>query len=335
MDSEAYFKQHSIAEAERRKIDVGKLPQHLSMTPETITSNVLEISSQNLDKNDRKHILIRSLVSHLHAFVKETSLTTEEWTMGLEFLTEVGKMSADVRPEFILLSDILGVSALMNSINDGKPPGATQSTVEGPFYTQNTQEVENGGSISSEGKGDYMYLEGRILDIQGNPIAGAIIDTWESDSTGTYDVASSDPTKPECRGRITSKPDGSYSFRATVPVPYSIPDDGPVHRLLVATGRHPVRPAHLHFCIQSPNYETLVTALFFKGDAFNTSDAVHGVKSSLVVEPQLINDISVTKARGFRDEKPHMYLKQDFILANPQEAQDYRKTLHAKLGGVN
>ncbi|KAF8634236.1 hypothetical protein AX15_000998 [Amanita polypyramis BW_CC] len=240
---------------------------------------------------------------------------------AIKFLTETGQRSTDLRQEFILLSDTLGVSSLVDIINNAKPAGATEATVLGPFYTEDTQDVKQGDSIASEGKGDYLFIEGRVLDLQGNPISGAIIDTWETDGSGLYDNQYETRNEPECRGRMKSAEDGSYAFRAVIPVSYPIPEDGPVGRMLSKLKRHPYRPAHLHIRIEAPGYETLVTSLFLKGDSYITSDVVFGVRTSLIVGLETITDTQVTQLRGFKDARPHAYLKQDFILATPDESK--------------
>ncbi|TFK41773.1 Intradiol ring-cleavage dioxygenase [Crucibulum laeve] len=214
---------------------------------------------------------------------------------------------------------------LVDSINNAKPPGVTESTVLGPFFTADAHEFQNGESIASEGKGDYLYVEGRILNTAGEPIANAIIDTWETDGHGLYDTQYTNRLEPDCRGRLHSAADGTYSFRAVVPVPYPIPDDGPVGVLVRSLGRHMYRPAHLHMMIEAPGYEKLTTALYFNGDPYLTTDAVFGVKQSLIVDTQLITDTEVTKARGFPEAKAHALLQRDFILATPAEAEGARK----------
>lgn len=243
----------------------------------------------------------------------------------INFLTETGKISTGARQEFILLSDVLGSSTLIDSIGAVKPPGATEPTILGPFFTEDTKEREIGESIASEGKGDYMFVEGVVKDLQGNPVPNASIDTWETDGFGLYDTQYESKTEPECRGRLHSAEDGSYSFRAVVPVPYPVPDDGPVGRMFAVLGRHVYRPAHLHFRVRVQGYEELITALYFKDDVYVTSDAVFGVKSSLIVDPVMINDPAITLARGFEEPRPHAYLKQDLILATVEEAVAYRQ----------
>lgn len=286
----------------------------MNMTSDSITANVHEMNA-NCD-NERTKFIFQSLVNHLHDFVRETSLTTEEWMIAINFLTETGKISSDIRQEFILLSDTLGVSTLVDSMNNAKPPGATESTVLGPFFTEDAHDVEKGDSIASEGKGDYMYVEGRVTDIQGRAIPNAVIDTWETDGHGLYDTQYDERVGPDCRGRLRTAEDGSYAFRAVVPVSYPIPNDGPVGRMMSKLGRHVFRPAHLHVQIHALGYESLTTALFFKGDPYLTSDAVFGVKASLIIEPEIMEDLVLSKSRGFKEAKPHAYLKHDFVLAS-------------------
>ncbi|KAK0203165.1 intradiol ring-cleavage dioxygenase [Desarmillaria ectypa] len=275
--------------------------------------------------DERLKFIFKNLIDHLHDFVRETSITTNEWMIAIEFLTATGKMCSDVRQEFILLSDVVGLSTLVDTLNNVKPPNATETTVLGPFHTEDAKDLENGGTIASEGKGDYMFVTGKVVDTKGNPIAGAVLDAWETDETGLYDTQYSDRDGPDCRGKVTSAEDGSYSFRAIIPIPYAIPSDGPVGKLIEQLGRHVFRPAHLHFKIEAPGYERLVTALYFKGDPYITSDAVFGVRTSLVVETETVTDTSLTLARGFQRAEPHAELKQDFILATPEECAEARK----------
>jgi protocatechuate 3,4-dioxygenase beta subunit len=316
---------NAAEKAKAHGVDLSKLPQNMDMTASSITENV---HAMNANANDeRTKFIFQSLVDHLHDFVRETALTTEEWMTTINFLTETGKKCTDIRQEFILLSDTLGVSTLVDSMNNAKPHGATESTVLGPFFTEDAHDVQLGDSIASEGKGDYMYLEGRVTDIQGKPVQNAIINTWETDGHGLYDTQYDERMEPDCRGRLRTAEDGSYSFRAVVPVSYAIPSDGPVGKMLSVLGRHVLRPAHLHIQIQAPGYESLTTALYFKGDPYLTSDAVFGVKSSLIVKPEIVDDLSLSKSRGFKEAKPHAYLKQDFVLATPEQGAEARRLL--------
>jgi len=308
-------------------IDTSKLPSVIDVTAASITDCVHQINSSCPD--ERTKFIFKSLVQHAHDFVRETSITTEEWMTAINFLTEVGKKCSDLRQEFILLSDTLGVSTLVDSINNAKPPGATEATVLGPFFTDDAHDVESGGSIASEGKGDYMYVYGKVADTKGNPIPGAVIETWEVNADGLYDNQYDNREGPDCRGRVHAKADGTYSFRAVVPVSYPIPEDGPVGKLIQTLDRHIYRPAHLHTMIKAEGFETLTTALYLKGDKFLGSDAVFGVKSSLVVDLENVDDVEVTKARGFAQAKPHRALHQDFILATPKEGDEAREKLRS------
>ncbi|KNZ73269.1 Hydroxyquinol 1,2-dioxygenase [Termitomyces sp. J132] len=297
----------------------------MDMSADSITSNVHAINSNCTD--ERMKFIFRGLINHLHTFIRETSITNEEWMSAIQFLTHTGQMCSDIRQEFILLSDVLGVSTLIDAINNAKPPTATESTVLGPFFTEDAEHIANGETIASEGKGDYMFVEGRVLDTRGNPIAGAVIDTWEADANGLYDVQYTNRDKPDCRGRLISAEDGSYSFRAVMPSPYPVPSDGPIGGLLKRLGRHVYRPAHLHMVLEAPGFEKLTTALYFEGDPYLTSDAVFGVRTSLIMKPEIVTDEDKTIARGFVQRKPHVYLKKDFVLATPEEGAEARKAI--------
>ncbi|KAF5324248.1 hypothetical protein D9619_011402 [Psilocybe cf. subviscida] len=314
------------AAAEKAKhhgIDLSKLPQNLNMNADSITANVHAMNANC--KDERTKFIFHSLINHLHDFVRETSLTNEEWMTAIQFLTETGQKCTDIRQEFILLSDTLGVSTLVDSINNAKPPGATEGTVLGPFFTEDAPDLDKGASIASEGKGDYMFVEGIVQDVQGKPIPNAIIDTWETDGHGQYDTQYDNREFPDCRGRLRTAEDGSYAFRAVVPVSYPIPGDGTVGRMMSVLGRHIYRPAHLHIQIAAPGYATLITSLFFKGDPYLTSDGVFGVKSSLIEEPVTVTDLALSKQRGFKEAKPHAYLKRDFVLATNEQGVEARE----------
>lgn len=227
--------------------------------------------------------IMTSLVSHMHAFVKDVSLTEKEWEHAIDFLTRTGQMCSATRQEFILLSDSLGVSMLVDAINHRKPPGATESTVFGPFHVDGAPEREMGAVISLDGKGEICLFQGRVMDLDGAPIENALIDVWSDNADGFYDVQQPDIQPPfNNRGIFRTGPDGRYSFRGIRPVSYPIPDDGPVGDMLAALGRHPWRPAHMHFLVSAPGFERLITHTFVAGDDYLTSDAVFGVKPSLI-----------------------------------------------------
>ncbi|THU91963.1 intradiol ring-cleavage dioxygenase [Dendrothele bispora CBS 962.96] len=317
-------------QAAEHGIDLSKLPKLMDLSAASITENVHAINSNCPD--ERTKFIFKHLIQHIHDFVRETSLTTEEWMTAIHFLTQTGKTCSDIRQEFILLSDTLGVSALVDSLNNAKPPGATEGSVLGPFFTEDAYDFQNGESIASEGKGEYMYVHGRVLDTKGKPVPHAVIDTWETDGFGMYDTQYSEREKPECRGRLKSDGDGNYAFRAVVPVSYPIPSDGPVGKMVTKLGRHVFRPAHLHMQIEAPGYEKLTTALYPRGDPYISSDAVFGVKSSLIVDLKPVNDPELATKRGFGDpNKIHMELEHDFILATPEEGKVARKKTHEEM----
>ena len=223
-----------------------------------------------------------SLIRHLHAFVRETELTEEEWLAGINFLTATGHKCDDRRQEFILLSDTLGVSMLVDAINHRKPNGASETTVLGPFYLPDARDLPMGSNIAEGIAGTPTFFSGRVLDAGGAPIAGAVLDVWQVDGDGLYDVQR--PGASYARGRFTTGADGRYAFRTVKPVSYSIPTDGPVGVMLRAMGRHPFRPAHVHLIVSAPGYGAVTTHLFVKGDPYLDTDAVFAVKESLIVD---------------------------------------------------
>jgi hydroxyquinol 1,2-dioxygenase len=278
-----------------------------------ITQAVLEQVSRA--ESPRTKRISEALVRHLHAFVKEVEPTQDEWSAGIDFLTRTGAMCSATRQEFILLSDTLGVSMLIDAINHRLPGNATQTTVLGPFYVQAAPEHALGDDISDGMPGAPLLVEGSVSRIDGTPIADAIVDTWHTDGDGFYDVQkTSDLGNFTCRARFRTDSKGKFWYRTVVPVFYSIPNDGPVGSMLKKQGRHPYRPAHVHFMISSPGCETLVTHVFIGNDKYLDSDAVFGVKDSLIkaLEPQ---DAGTT-GRGNDIDIPMDALRYDFVLAN-------------------
>ena len=225
--------------------------------------------------------LMRGVVTHLHAFLRDVRLTEEEWGAAVAFLTEVGHMSDERRQEFILLSDTLGASMQTVAINNEAYGDATEATVFGPFFADDSPEAGSGGDIALGAAGEPCWVEGTVRDTDDRPVAGARIEVWEADDDGFYDVQYGDD-RTAARGHLFSGEDGSYRFWAITPTPYPIPHDGPVGKMLDATGRSPMRAAHLHFMVRAPGYRTLVTHIFVRGDELLASDAVFGVKDSLV-----------------------------------------------------
>jgi len=235
--------------------------------------------------NARLQEILTACVRHLHALVREVKLTEPEWFQAIQFLTATGQKCDDKRQEFILLSDTLGVSMMVDAINHQKPGGETESTVMGPFYVAGAPDLPMGADIARKADaGVPTLVSGRVVDGEGRPIGDAVMDVWQTAPNGLYDVQ--DPSQPafNLRGRFRTGIDGSYSFHTLKPVSYPVPTDGPVGRMLLALGRHPYRPAHLHFMVSAPGFETLTTHLFVTGDPYLDSDAVFGVKESLVID---------------------------------------------------
>jgi hydroxyquinol 1,2-dioxygenase len=228
--------------------------------------------------------IMNSLVSHLHDFVRDVEPSFAEWEAAIGFLTRTGQMCDDKRQEFILLSDTLGASMLVDAINHRMPEGATETTVLGPFYVQGPPEFENGADISGGLKGEMLFVEARVAAADGTPLVGATVDVWQSDDDGFYDVQRPELNDAALRGRFKTDGAAKAWFRTILPAAYPIPYDGPVGDMLRATNRHPWRPAHVHFMIAAPGYETLVTHVFVAGDQYLDSDAVFGVKNSLISE---------------------------------------------------
>ena len=226
--------------------------------------------------------IMGSLVRHLHAFIQETRLTDSEWMQGIEFLTAVGQKCDDKRQEFILLSDVLGASMQVVAVQGDRAPVCTESTVFGPFHVEGAPRIAHGGDIANGATGTPCVVRGAVRSASGQAIAGATVDVWQSDDEGLYDVQRPGLPSAQGRGVLTSDEAGAFWFRSVVPVPYPIPTDGPVGTLLNATRRSPWRPAHLHFRIQAPGYETLITHVFRSGDPNLDTDPVFGVRPSLV-----------------------------------------------------
>jgi hydroxyquinol 1,2-dioxygenase len=225
--------------------------------------------------------LMQALTRHLHAFLQEVRLTEEEWQRAIEFLTAAGHITDDRRQEFILLSDVLGASMQVIAINNEAYRNATEATVFGPFFVEGSSEIQLGGNIAAGAPGEPCWVEGTVTDASGKPVPVALIEVWEADQEGLYDVQYGDG-RVAARGHLYSDAEGRYRFWAVTPTPYPIPHDGPVGRLLAATGRSPMRASHLHFMVKADGFRTLVTHIFVLGDEFLDRDSVFGVKDSLV-----------------------------------------------------
>jgi hydroxyquinol 1,2-dioxygenase len=228
--------------------------------------------------------VMSALVRHLHAFVREVELSEAEWMAAIRFLTAVGQACTDQRQEFILLSDTLGVSILVDAINHRVPTGAVESTVLGPYYQEGAPDVPLGADIANGVKGEPTFYSGRMLTLDGRPIAGGLLDVWSGDGEGTYDMQIPGQTGMLCRGKFRTDREGRYRFRSIRPTYYPVPTDGPVGRMLAKMGRHPYRPGHIHLIVSAPGYQSVATHLFVKDAPYLDSDAVFAVKDSLVVE---------------------------------------------------
>ena len=277
----------------------------------------------SIDADDeRLQEVVTALVRHLHAFVREVELTQDEWMAGIRFLTETGQLCDDRRQEFILLSDVLGVSMLVDAINHRAGSSATtESTVMGPFHTDLAPEVEHGAMIAlgpEADRGTPCVVRGRVLSDDGTALAGVEVDVWQSDDIGHYDVQpEAEMPDVNLRGVLRTDEDGAFWFRTIRPSWYPIPHDGTVGRLLAASGRHPNRPAHIHFWLRAEGHQDLVTHLFDAQDEWLDSDAVFGVKQSLVVDFVEVDDPDRAAALGVAN--PFVEVEYEFVLT-PEEA---------------
>lgn len=228
--------------------------------------------------------IMRSLVSHAHAFATDVQLTEDEWLTAVEFLTRVGQISDEKRQETVLLSDVLGLSMLVVGISHPSAAPVTESTVFGPFFSDNSPAFRNGDDISGGATGELCYYSGTVTDTAGQPVAGALMEVWHADEDGNYDAQYPSLDTPQGRGHLYTDSHGRFSFRSVLPEPYPIPGDGPVGDLLRAACRSPMRPAHVHFMIKAHGFATLTTHVFRAGDPYLGTDAVFGEKDSLVEE---------------------------------------------------
>lgn len=265
-------------------------------------------------KNARLAEVMAKLIPHLHAAIKEIEPTQQEWFDAIMFLTRTGQISNDWRQEWILLSDSMGVSMLVDAINNRKPSGASESTVLGPFHLPDAPELPLGSDICLDQKGDPMLVKGRILALGGTPIANAKLDVWQANDEGFYDVQQKG-IQPDfnLRGVFRTNAAGEFWFKGVKPKFYPIPADGPVGQLMDALGRHPFRPAHLHYIISADGFDSLTTHIFDPDDPYIHSDAVFGVKQSLMAKFNLIHDKTRQAAAGY--DRPYYEVAHDFILA--------------------
>src|SRR5438270_348334 len=281
-------------------------------TEDTLTDAVLARLKDA--KNPRFKQIIASAVKHLHGFARDVQLTEEEWFEGIKFLSAVGQKCDDKRQEFILLSDILGLSMMVVALNHRTPPGATEATVLGPFFVHGAPQFEYGADFTKGAtvEGETTWVTGRVLSVEGKPIPNAALDIWQARANGVYDIQDPD-AEFELRGRVLTNAEGRYAFKTYKPQFYGVPDDGPVGELLRAMGRHPMRPAHMHAIVSADGYQQVITHVFVAGDPYLDSDAVFAVKESLIGNFKRVDSPAEAKKLGL--PAPFLRLDWDFRLA--------------------
>ncbi len=281
------------------------------VSPEAITAQVLARLEATPDPRLRE--IMGALVAHLHGFVTEVGLTEEEWAAGIGILTATGEITDERRQEFILWSDTLGVSMLVDAIANASPSGATESTVLGPFYVPGSPLRDFGADIAEQEAGTPARVHGRVLGTDGEPIPGAELDIWQNGSNRLYAVQDEDAPDDHLRGRFITDAEGRFAFVAVRPVPYPIPDDGPVGQMLGATARHPWRPAHIHIVVRAPGFRSLTTHIFDAESDYLDDDTVFAVKPSLLrrFEERAADD----PGRPEGVEEPWVSLELDLVLA--------------------
>jgi hydroxyquinol 1,2-dioxygenase len=286
------------------------------VTEENLTDIVLKRWEDIPDPRLRE--IMQSLIKHLHAFVRDIEPTGAEWFKAIDWITRTGKMSDDKRQEVILFSDVMGVSMLVDAINNRLQTGATPTTVEGPFHVANAPEIANGGNMAKDAPGIPTFVTGTVRGLDGKPVAGAVLDLWQTDGEGLYE-SQKGSTEPWMRGLYRSQADGSYAVRTVAPIAYTIPMDGTVGELMEKTDISHFRPAHIHFAVSAPGYHHVVTHLFQKGDEYIETDVVYGVKEPLIVE--------FTKKSGGKAptgeivNQPFYEVRYDFVLQSKAKAQ--------------
>ncbi|MEU9339993.1 intradiol ring-cleavage dioxygenase [Streptomyces sp. NPDC048278] len=280
-------------------------------TEDAVTAEAVD-SLRGTD-DPRLRELLTALIRHLHAFARETRLTQREWEAAIAFLTETGQTCTDTRQEFILLSDVLGLSMLVETVNGHSDPGSTESTVLGPFHMTESPVRELGADIDLVGTGEPCVVSGVVRSADGTPLPGAVLDVWQADPHGFYDVQQPDVQPPgNGRGLFTADGEGRFRFRTCVPSAYPIPTDGPVGALLKATGRHPYRPAHIHFIVSAEGHAPVTTHIFVAGGEYLDSDAVFAVKESLVEDFTATDDPVLAGEYGVPN--PFRHARFDLVL---------------------
>jgi hydroxyquinol 1,2-dioxygenase len=295
-------------------------------TEDNLTDEVVARLKKTKDKRFRE--LMTSAVKHLHAFAREVNLTEEEWFEGIKFLTAVGQKCDGKRQEFILMSDVLGLSMMVVALNHKTAPGATEATVLGPFFAHGAKEYGYGADLREGATmtGDDVWVTGKVLSVDGKPIAGAALDIWQAKADGIYDLQTEGEF--ELRGRVKANAQGEYAFASYKPKFYSIPMDGPVGDLVRATSNNHMRPAHMHAIVSAPGYQQVITHVFVEGDPYLDGDAVFAVKNSLVGKYKKVNNAAEAKKLGLSN--PFLKLEFDFRLsADKPGAKKARKKIAA------
>jgi protocatechuate 3,4-dioxygenase beta subunit len=292
---------------------------------ETLTEAVIARLKDVKDARFKK--IMTSAVKHLHAFARDVELTEEEWFEAVKFFTACGQKCDDKRQEFILLSDVLGLSMMVVALNHRTAPGATEATVLGPFFVHGAPEFEYGADMTKDATvaGEPTWVSGRVLSLEGKPISGATIDVWQARADGVYDTQEPDG-EFELRGRVRTNAEGRYAFKTYKPMFYGVPTDGPVGGLLRAMGRHPMRPAHMHAICSAPGFQQVITHIFVDGDPYLDSDAVFAVKDSLIGQYRKVDSPEEAKKLGM--PSPFLRLDWDFHLA-PASDRKERRTIAA------
>ena len=304
-----------MAKLAKKKVPAKKAKNRRAKYYFTVKDSVKVVQDRAGPKaHKRAKLLVNSLVRHMHAFIKETKPTMEEWMYGINFLTRTGHLSTDWRQEFILLSDTLGVSMLVETLNNNKSHGETESTVLGPFHIADVPHYQNGANICLDNKGEPVWVSGTVRNTKGKAIAGAKLDIWQANEDGFYDVQQKG-VQPEnnLRGIFTSDEKGRYFFRSVYPRFYPIPYDGSVGDMLRALDRNPNRPAHLHFIVSAPGYETVVTHIFTPDCPWLKDDAVFGVKESLIADFKDVDNPKRAQELGLPN--PFKAVEWNFILS--------------------
>jgi hydroxyquinol 1,2-dioxygenase len=285
------------------------------VTETNLTDVVLERWKDISDPRLRQ--IMQSLIKHLHGFVRDIEPTQAEWAAAIDWLTRTGKMCSDKRQEFVLSSDVMGVSMLVDAINHRQPSEATPSTVEGPFHVANAPAMSDGGNMAQGAPGVPCFVMGKVRGMSGEPIAGAVLDLWQTDGDGLYEDQR-DTQGPWMRGLYRTQSDGSFVIRTVAPIAYTIPMDGTVGELMNRTNISHMRPAHIHFAVSAPGYEELITHLFRRGDEYIETDVVYAVKQPLIVD--FIEKPAGKAPTGETLSTPFLEVHYDFVLPRKAEA---------------